>query len=201
VISSIAELGSVAHSGGANRLGPRRAREIGITGDSEFYFPASPSWASSRPFGPRFSGRKRRLVMSSSLAMNAPIRPGGRRSQPSAYERRPRRRPVPPANRRSATRADAVVDAVILLPDGAVERRWARRLRNAGRWDGLADRRQIVVIEKMPRHRSAEFRGDVPAVALGIRRNAISAVKMMTISANLSIVSSCSTSVAGIELC
>ena len=30
VISSIAELGSVAHSGGANRLGPRRAREIGI---------------------------------------------------------------------------------------------------------------------------------------------------------------------------
>ena len=71
---------------------------------------------------------------------------------------------------RSATVADAVVDAVVLLPDLAVERRCARRLRNAGPWYGLAGRRQIVLNEKMPRSRSAEVRGDVPAVDLGHAR-------------------------------
>ena len=63
----------------------------------------------------------------------------------------------------SATAADTVVDAVVLLLYGAVERRRARRLWNAGPLDGLAGRRQIIPIEKMPRRRFAEFWGDVPA--------------------------------------
>jgi hypothetical protein len=58
-----------------------------------------------------------------------------------------------------ATLADAVVDAVILPTYGAVERRLTRRLRNAGPCDSLTSRRQIVLIEKLPRRRLAEFRG------------------------------------------
>src|SRR5271165_5971020 len=71
----------------------------------------------------------------------------------------------------SATAADTVVDAVVLLLYGAVERRRARRLWNAGPLDGLAGRRQIIPIEKMPRRRFAEFRGYVPAAVLGFGRN------------------------------
>ncbi len=71
----------------------------------------------------------------------------------------------------STTAADAVVDAVILLLYVAVERRLTRRLRNAGSRDSLAGRCQILLIEKMPRRRLAEFRGDVPVVALGAGRD------------------------------
>src|SRR5271157_1214644 len=71
----------------------------------------------------------------------------------------------------SATAADAVVDAVILLAYEAVELRLTRRLRNAGLRDSLAGRRQIVPVEKVSRRRLAKFRRDVPAVVLGIGRN------------------------------
>src|SRR5271165_227607 len=66
----------------------------------------------------------------------------------------------------SATAADTVVDSIVLPLYGAVKRRRGRRLRNAGAWDGLAGRRQIIPIEKMSRRRFAEFRRDVPAVVL-----------------------------------
>jgi hypothetical protein len=57
---------------------------------------------------------------------------------------------------------------------------------------GRVGRRQIILIEKMPRCRSAELRGHVPAVALRLATPpAIAAIKMVTISANLAIASSC----------
>src|SRR5271165_2238095 len=72
----------------------------------------------------------------------------------------------------STTGADAAVDTVVLPLNGTVERRRTRRLRNPRPWDGLAGRRQIIPIEKTPRRRLAELRGDVPAVVLGVGRNA-----------------------------
>jgi hypothetical protein len=53
----------------------------------------------------------------------------------------------------STTAADAVFDAVVLPLYGAIERRLTRRLGNAGPRDCLAGRRQIILIEKMPKPR------------------------------------------------
>src|SRR5580658_3676755 len=73
----------------------------------------------------------------------------------------------------STTRADAVVDFVVLLLDRPVKRRRARRLRSAGPRDGFAGRRQIVLIQKMPRRWLAELWGDeTAAVVLAMGRDA-----------------------------
>ena len=92
----------------------------------------------------------------------------------------------------SATVADAVVDTVVLLPYGAVERRRTRRLRDATPRDGCTGPGNIVLPEKLPRRRPAEFRGDESAAVLrSAATPVISAVEMMTKSADFTIVSSC----------
>ena len=50
-----------------------------------------------------------------------------------------------------AALADAVVDLVVLPLYEAVERRLARRLRKAGSWDGLAGRRNMAPVQRLPR--------------------------------------------------
>ena len=60
---------------------------------------------------------------------------------------------------------------VILLLDLAIERRRTRCLRNAWPRHGFAGRRQIVLIQKMPRRRLVELRGH-KTVVLPVSRNA-----------------------------
>src|SRR5580658_1328013 len=72
----------------------------------------------------------------------------------------------------SATRTNAVVDFIVLPPNRAVKRRRSRRLRNAWPRDGLAGRRQVILIQKMPGRRLAELRGDKAVVVLPKGRNA-----------------------------
>src|SRR4029077_5511321 len=71
----------------------------------------------------------------------------------------------------SATFADAIVDAVILLLNLAIERSRSRRLRNARPRDSLAGRRQVVLVENLPRLRLAELRSE-KTVVLPISPNA-----------------------------
>ena len=71
---------------------------------------------------------------------------------------RERSRSVQPPDGRSAPLADAVVDLVVLLLDLAIERRRPRRLRNAWPRHGFAGRRRVVLIQKLPRRRLAQFR-------------------------------------------
>ena len=71
----------------------------------------------------------------------------------------------------STTVADAVVDAVVPLPYRTIERRFTRRLRGPRVRDGLAGRRQIILIEKLPWRRFAEFGSNVSAVALATGRD------------------------------
>ena len=68
--------------------------------------------------------------------------------------------------------ANAVVDTVVLLLDGAVERRRTRRLRNAGPGHRRAGARQIVLIQKLPRRRLGELWRDIATIVLGMGRNA-----------------------------
>ena len=91
----------------------------------------------------------------------------------------------------SAIVADAVVDTVVFFLNLAIERRRTRRLRNAGPINGRAGPGNIVLPEKLPRRRPAEFRGigDPPSFCGAAATPVISAVEMMTMSANFAIVS------------
>src|SRR3984957_11775323 len=72
----------------------------------------------------------------------------------------------------SAIVADAVVDTVVFFLNLVIERRRTRRLRNAGPINGRAGPGNIVLPEKLPRRRPAEFRGAESAVVLRSGSNA-----------------------------
>ena len=92
----------------------------------------------------------------------------------------------------SAIVADAVVDTVVLLPHRAVERRRTRRLRNAGPINGRAGPGDIVLPEKLPRRSLPSSGATIPPSFCGSAATpVVSAVEMMTMSANFAIVSSC----------